>query len=417
MQEMEKEREIESLERELASVKVQLEVKEAAHKQALLKVDHYHKTSDELSTLLKSSDLKKNFYIEESQRSGSRVSELELALGRMTERLSEHEITREELVIVNEAKVELSSRVRALEALLTEEKLRVEELSKQVFETNGTITCLEAEILRVEEEKHDMLKDLNDRITQKAAHVESLQLEINELRSSSQKSAARIEDLEAETERVRSEAERAEAEAEKAREKENEAQVEIALLKYEVHKGLSRLCAAEAAEARAQNEKTALYNALHQMGLEAEEIKRENKILKEEASRPESRGLVQVEEELEGEGLSSRVEEEGEQPLQVEDVKKELEAALLKIGELRMRAEQAISRAEVAEKAKAALEEEKRKRRKHKERRRAALEALRQESISREFEVMKNDNGNDDDNDNVYVKSYQPLAKVLNMKF
>lgn len=83
---------------------------------------------------------------------------------------------------------------------------------------------------------------------------------------------------------------------------------------------------------------------------------------------------------------------------------KELEFAMVRIAEFGTRAEQAVSMAEMAEKTKAALEEQLRQW----QRRRAALAALRKESVREENNILKFDQT---------PATYQPLSKVLNMKF
>lgn len=64
---------------------------------------------------------------------------------------------------------------------------------------------------------------------------------------------------------------------------------------------------------------------------------------------------------------------------------KELENASAKISELRARAEQALSRAELAENAKTTLEDKIRRHREHRQRRKAALTALWEESTPKPF--------------------------------
>lgn len=422
----------------MANAKLQLEAKESAHKQALLKLDHYQKTTDELSTLLKNSDLKKNFYINESREATSRAAELESALEQMARQLSQSEELQSalqgELALLREAKAESAS--------------QMEGLLRQVAEMNETASCfkkegadalaakeaeLESALSEAEERRGFMIKqleamaDLENQLVEKSGCIDSLQAEVKELKMLSEKAASdavsevnrlreemellekKSLDHEAEVEQIRSEVKEANEEAnrlkmemEKTKEEENEAQVEIALLKFELHKGRSKLAAAEAAEARAQSEKSALYNALQQLGLEAEETKRENRNLKEALKLADQETLIpskEHEEEEKGDDGSGR---------EMEEMRIELEAAVAKMGEMRARAEQATSRAEAAEKAKAALEEQNRRRREGRERRKVALEALREESVEREYESIKVDTSS---------KSYQPLGKVLNMKF
>lgn len=92
----------------------------------------------------------------------------------------------------------------------------------------------------------------------------------------------------------------------------------------------------------------------------------------------------------------------------IEVLKKELEVAKVKIGMLRNRAEQAATRAEAAEKAKATVEEQLRKWKEQRRRRKAALAALREESAPKRF-------GSSPTIEKLPAKN-QPLGKVLKMK-
>lgn len=340
---MKKGREVESVEKEVANLKVQLEAKDNAYKQALVMIDNHHKTTDDLSILLNKSDLLKDFYINESREAKTRINELEQALS-VSEKALESTLDqlmnmKTELSVLREAKME-SENLRKEEL---RRKLEMEVQDKTRFDQAEQISLLETELKKVK------------------------------------------------------------IELEKSKEQEDESQVEMAMMKFELHKGRAKLAAAEAAEIRAQTQKSALYNALQQMGLEAEETNKENRLLKEwmqmQLADEEQKEVVKVEEGVDEDGV------------EMEKVRRELEIAMSKIGELRTRAAQATSRAEAAEKGKGVLEEKIRKRKEHKERRRAALAALREESISRM----------DDDNsikcDTSSAKNYQPLGKVLNMKF
>ncbi|KAG8379241.1 hypothetical protein BUALT_Bualt07G0068100 [Buddleja alternifolia] len=501
-QEVQQERDIESLEKDLANIKVQLEAKESAYKQALLKIDHHQNTADELSILLINSDFQKDFHISECREANVRINELESATTQMAHKLFEFEKVQEqlsrvtsdlesmrsqllntekELTIMREAKVEYLSQAEAMGNALSLEKLKMEELMRQLSEANEAILCLQVKALEVERGKTEALSekeaelelarkavaeakgqleckmneletmhDLENQLVEKAAYISSLQLELNEankLQISSEKAASdaiselnklkddmgsqekknsdqtayinvlvtEIEQLKtelgksnAEEHRLNEDMENMKSEFEKIKEIENGAQVEIALLNSELHKGRSKLAAAEAAEARAQSEKSALYNALQQMGLEAEETKKENRALKEAIK-------LADEETRKNEAISSDnfIKGEDESGKELENTKKELEIAMSRMGELRTRAEQAISRAEAAEKAKVVLEDQMKRRKEHKERRKAALAALREESIPRDYgssnDIIKYDT--------ISAKSYQPLGKVLNMKF
>ncbi|KAK4437018.1 hypothetical protein Salat_0035700 [Sesamum alatum] len=487
-QEVEKEREVESLEKELANLKLQLEAKDSAYKQALLKLDHHHKTADELSILLRNSDSQKDYYIGECREANARLNELESALDQLARQLSESgkvkeqlsHVTNElestrgrllnmenELVVLQQAKLDSLTQAQAMERTLSEERLKREELLRQASEMKETIVHLKVKADEAERENADvlsakdaeleslakavsdmkeqlesamkkvkMMHDVENQIVEKSAYIDSLQLQLNaanELRLLSERAgsdavselnklkesmdlqekknsdqAAYIGLLETELKTLSAELESANAEAcslkefvestktelEKAREKENDAQVEIALLKSELHKGRSKLAAAEA---RAQSEKSALYNALQQMGLEAEETKRENRVLKELAMKSGDETSIESHKDDE-----ETLHENGKE---TEDMKKELEAAMTKIGELRTRAEQAISRAEAAEKAKTALEDHIQRRKERKEKRKAAIAALREESFPIDYdssESVKYESSS---------KNYQPLGK------
>jgi len=75
--ESDKEREIEGILKDLANYKVQLEAKDAAYMQALLKLQHHQYTADELSTLLQSIETERDAYIRECKEASTRVDELE----------------------------------------------------------------------------------------------------------------------------------------------------------------------------------------------------------------------------------------------------------------------------------------------------------------------------------------------------
>ena len=93
--------------------------------------------------------------------------------------------------------------------------------------------------------------------------------------------------------------------------------------------------------------------------------------------------------------------------MKLELLKKELEVAMVKIGLFRNRAEQAATRAEAAEKAKATIEDQLRMWQEQKQRRKAALAALRVESAPKQFSSPTIEK---------LPTKYQPLGKVLNMK-
>ncbi|KZV56538.1 WEB family protein-like [Dorcoceras hygrometricum] len=242
---------------------------------------------------------------------------------------------------------------------------------------------------------------LEVRIVDQTAHTDLLEIEIKQLKTELGKAKEELGRLSEHVEALTTE-------LESSKEKENDAQVEIAMLKFEVHKAKSKLAASEI-------EKSALFNALQDMGLELEERKRENRVLREEvemvrqsengSTSSECRMLIKI-----GDVNDNPLAETWNQSAnELENVKKELETAISKVGEFRNRAEQAISRAEAAEKAKAELELQIKKMKEHKERRKAALLALREESVSRDF-----GGGTKYDHS---ATTYQTLGKVLKLKF
>ncbi|KAG5027961.1 hypothetical protein JHK82_011591 [Glycine max] len=79
------EKEFEVLTKELADCKVQLEAKHAAHLQALLKLEHNQKMINELSTLLKKSDIERNKNVNECSECKALKDELESKMKEMAD--------------------------------------------------------------------------------------------------------------------------------------------------------------------------------------------------------------------------------------------------------------------------------------------------------------------------------------------
>ncbi|KAK9080415.1 hypothetical protein SSX86_000173 [Deinandra increscens subsp. villosa] len=205
------------------------------------------------------------------------------------------------------------------------------------------------------------------------------------------------------------------SEMDEIRDRENEAQVEIALLKAEIHKERSKTAASEVAKLKAQGEKSAAYFALQQMALETHEVKKENKRLQSEHNEIQLQGsnsdneITTPLEESESESEEVNIEPQTESKTreEVENLKKDLECAMARVSEFRTRAEQATTRAEVAEQAKAGLEEQIKGWKEQKQRRRAALSALRAESMSRSSHSLEYEDNS---------KTYMPLGTFLKMK-
>ncbi|XP_059643336.1 protein WEAK CHLOROPLAST MOVEMENT UNDER BLUE LIGHT 1-like [Cornus florida] len=501
--EMEKERELEVLLKDLAINKVQLEAKDTAYKQALLQLDHYQTASDEFFTLLKNSKFEKDIYINECRVARMKKDELEFKMGEMASQLSETLKVREqlsnviselratqgellnvetELATAIELKLEAMMQTELMETELDTEKLKMEELLRHVSELNETILHLKMAATEAEEEKCrvlsekeaeleyttasvvdaqkqlenmrkqlEVMHDLESQLMAKSVFIDSMQLQIqqvNELQSSSERTvtdaikdlnqlaldlemqekknsnqAVYIKSLEMELNQLKLELENANEEVsrlncsvemttdelekvknevEEIKGSETEAQIEIAMLKSELHRGRSKIAAAEVAEARAKSEKSGLYLAVQQLAMEAEAAKKEKRELMEETQK----ALMKM-----AEKANQVPEPVLDNSYEVEILMRELETAKVRIGELRVRAEQAISRAEAAEKGKAALEDQLKKWRERRERRKAAIAALQEECILRESSSFKYE-------PLVPVpKTYQPLGKVLNMEF
>ena len=72
--ECENEKELEGLSKDLANYKVQLDAKDAAYEQALLKLDYYQKTADELSNLLKISETERELCTDKCREAETQIN-------------------------------------------------------------------------------------------------------------------------------------------------------------------------------------------------------------------------------------------------------------------------------------------------------------------------------------------------------
>ncbi|XP_024977271.1 putative WEB family protein At4g17210 [Cynara cardunculus var. scolymus] len=465
--EAEKEKDFEAVLQDLANCKVQLEAMDAAHKQTLLKQDHHEEAVAGISTLLKSSEFEKDVFINECKEARIRVSELEFKIQEMAEELTELSSTRaqllrveKQLVAATDAKFEAMKQAEMIETVLSMEKAKMEEMVHHENMLNETIldlrlSSMESESLKEEAEKE--MKYAQEQLISKSMAIDSLQSELqraNELHSLAEEAAADsrsdlnrmkedykhqerrnsdqvqyIELLESELTQLKSELrdknqelqmaigelEKTKSEMEEMGDKDNETQVEIALLKAELHKGRSKTAAAEVSELRAKGEKSAAYFALQQMAIETQELKEENQRLQsghEEIEFQDSKSDPEITISLaEYEILVKKNEEANDEQnltLKMECLKKDLESAMVRVSELRTQSEQAATRAEVAEQAKSALEEQIKQWKEQKQRRRAALAALRTESMSKSSHGFEFDDNS---------KTYMPLGKFLKMNF
>ncbi|PON68916.1 WEB family [Parasponia andersonii] len=540
--ECEKERELESVLKDLASYKVQLEAKEAAYMQALLKLEHSQKKVDELSILVENSEIERDRYADECRDTTTRRDELESEAKEMADQLLETAEIREQLLRVleelkaskgellckerevdsaREAELKALTQVEEMEKVLNEEREKSQEISKQVTELNEAILLLKAADIESQKENFTMLseKDAEIEVAQMAlvqakegledmerevemmqelenefvfksifgdilelklmeateelilsqksaanaifelkliredlelkerknlsqeALIEAFKMEVNEVKMELKSSSELASQLMVDVEILTGDLQKAKAEIDEMRSKETEAQVEIALLKSEIHKGRSTIAAAEAAEARAENTKSRLYLAVQLLAVEAESAKKENQMLKEAADEENDQENVSFENSSLIDELNIETEDrkdnsdahisiskkdyesliekadricmpEIENKHELENLRKELDAAMAKVAEFRNRAEQATFRAEMAEKAKAAIEGQLRKWREERQKKKAALVALkgaREEHASRNFNTSTDENPT--------PTYHQPLFKILNMKF
>ncbi|PKI72152.1 hypothetical protein CRG98_007471 [Punica granatum] len=377
----------------------------------------------------------------------------------LAEKDAEIEQATEASVQVLEQLEDMKKRVELMEELenqLQAKSAFIESLQRELQEANELLSSSEKAasetLVSLENLRADLgVKERN--VSDLTVYIEVMEMERSRLKVELSNKNENINHLNGDIEVLVNHLEEAKAELAEIKEKESDAQVEIALLKAELHKARSRLAAAEAAEARANSMKSGLYLAVQQLAVEAGEAKKENQRLRvgadniEDEAEAEDKGdfpfggdpQIQTSSSNEGHHAKtksnitilleeyeslirktemadqlSRAEDPNQHPIsenkdEVEALKKELEAAMVKTGEFRTRAEQAMSRAESAEKAKWALEDQLRKWREQKQRRKMALAVLRDESEPPKF--------NPPPAYDETVSTRPPLGKFLNMKF
>ncbi|KAH1248626.1 hypothetical protein GmHk_05G012186 [Glycine max] len=386
------EKEFEVLTKELADCKVQLEAKHAAHLQALLKLEHNQKMINELSTLLKKSDIERNKNVNECSECKALKDELESKMKEMADQnlettakvrdqlshvLSALKATQRELI--NKETELVAARDSELNSLKIAEKEQKEELLQQVKELNEVIYDSKLDAIKSEQEKLAILSEKEEKIelATKATSQVQQQLEdmtkhaemLQGLQNQPMDKSTRVEtlvlsedsapkfvndsgqlsiDMELKERKIMDQYVYIET-LEMELSHDIEAQVEIALLKSQFQE--HRL-------AHKNGQVTEVSKVDHSKA-EAEERNSENN-----NDHVTSRNGAQ--------GSVGEVKRFSELAL----MEKELENASGKISELRARGEQALSKAEFAENAKAALEDKIRRHREHMQRRRAALTAL-----------------------------------------
>ncbi|KAI7986056.1 hypothetical protein LOK49_LG14G00954 [Camellia lanceoleosa] len=303
--ELERKKELEGLMKDMANYNVQLEAKGSVYRQALLKLNHYQKTANELSILVKSSEIEKDISMN-VEKAELMETELQMEKG-MTDELLRH------VSELNEAV--LHSKMASNEG---EKEIRVVLVEKVTELALATTTVVEAEEkLEYMRKLLEVMQDLENQLMNKFVFINLLQLDLNqtnELCGSFEKRAShaiselnteKVERLDSDTKKMEGELEKARNEIEEISGREKVAQVEIVMLKSEVHKGRSRIAAAKAVEDE--------YEALIEKAEKVTELVLENYY-------------------------------------ELENLKKELEFAMVKIAEFRNRAKQVVSRVEAAEK-------------------------------------------------------------------
>ncbi|KHN48714.1 hypothetical protein glysoja_015862 [Glycine soja] len=345
------EKEFEVLTKELADCKVQLEAKHAAHLQALLKLEHNQKMINELSTLLKKSDIERNKNVNECSECKALKDELESKMKEMADQNLETTAKAEK-----EQKEELLQQVKELNEVIYDSKLDAIKSEQEKLAILGSLSEKEEKIelatkatSQVQQQLEDMtkhaemLQGLQNQPMDKSTRVETLVLSEDSAPKFVNDSGQLSIDMELKERKIMDQyvyIETLEMEL---------TQVEIALLKSQFQE--HRL-------AHKNGQVTEVSKVDHSKA-EAEERNSENN-----NDHVTSRNGAQ--------GSVGEVKRFSELAL----MEKELENASGKISELRARGEQALSKAEFAENAKAALEDKIRRHREHMQRRRAALTAL-----------------------------------------
>ncbi|KAK8686208.1 hypothetical protein V6N13_125235 [Hibiscus sabdariffa] len=456
---VEKEEGVEGLEKGLANYRLQMEAKDSAYMEVLRQLEHYKKTTQELSVLLKNSEVERDRYIQECNEVKDRVNELESKMKVMADKLSESAKIREQLSCVllelkitqadllsmesqlaaaKDLELKAITQAEMMETSAKMEKERSEELLGRIAELHNAahiskLAATEAEnekcrivsekdaemeafketAFQAQEEIEDLRKrletiaELENQLVVKSVYIDSLQakleqlpnvlgsmenasldggidmnqitqdLEFKERKISDQ--AFYIKDLETELENAKQEAknlncnvealksnlEKVQIEMDEVRKRENDEQVEISHIVGHIMISIEE------------------YNSLIRKAEKADEI-----------------SLSPAED-------FNQLTTESENKNEVEALKKELKAAMAKIGLFRNRAEQAATRAEAAEKAKATAEDQLRKWQEQKQRRKAALAALREESAPKQFNPPTIEK---------LPTNHQPLGQVLNLK-
>ncbi|KAH0975759.1 hypothetical protein GBA52_017658 [Prunus armeniaca] len=369
-------------------------------------------------------------------------------------------------------KEELEDQLLAKSSFIDMLQLEINQVNEQLSFSEKAASDVMNDLKQLEEE----LEVKERKILDQEGFIVALEMELNQLKLELINANEVTNSLKSDVKILTEELQKAKTEIDEIKESENKAQVEIAMLESELHSGRSKAAAAEAAEARNENVKSGLYLAIQQLAIEAETAKKENRMLKQgadsleeenhehsilvdphfekdsqedvvvsridelntEAEERTDKNEAQVTISLkEYESLIKKAEQADQIPLPLEEgfsqlslstmeeeselecLKKELEAAMEKVAQFRNRAEQAATRADLAEKAKAGLENQIRIWRQVKQKRRAALAALTEVSTPKQFSPPPYESPKQfsPPASEETQKICPPLGKILNMKF
>ncbi|CAL1381535.1 unnamed protein product [Linum trigynum] len=347
------------LSKELSNCKLQLEAKDSEQSQLLHRIEHYKNTVEQLTLVLQNCESDKEFHIQQHHEATLRLNELE---------------------------------PRARELGDQAVKLR-----EQLSDVLHQLKCSQDEMLGIQAE----LAALKDEKNKALARAEAMESMSNSNKGRAEELLKQVAD----------------------------AQVEMALVKSELIKMRSKVVVAEAVEARAKKQgglglvkrpmhltpTPQLHGPQHNIQCIASEGNNSTDENCEGGGGKVMISLADYEALVERASTANQSLWKGYDQ-SASELRAELEGAMSKIGDLRTRAEQAVTRADAAEKAKVEVEEALRKLRERKQKRKAALAALREESLSAKF-IRLPTTATTYCAPNKSVESSQPLGKILNLTY
>ncbi|KAK1273033.1 hypothetical protein QJS04_geneDACA007933 [Acorus gramineus] len=201
-EETEKEKELDILQKDLANYKVQCEIKESTHKQALLELDVCHKTIEDISSQLIFAKVDRDRYIEECREAHTRIAQLEAENKVISEQLSgskdddymllvsdelkSHESElfqlKAEVGAAKELKVSLTGDVELTKFAAQMEEKNTEELLKHVSKLNDAVLSSKLEAIETEKEKSSFFMEMEYEIKNATAAALQAQEQLDEMR-------------------------------------------------------------------------------------------------------------------------------------------------------------------------------------------------------------------------------------------